>query len=118
MEAESDTEVLTDVYHALRTPRRCYVIRILAETDEESLSTRTLAERITTVEEGTPVELVGGSAYRNVYNSLSQSHLPTLSETKVIIYDSDRQVIRTGPRFQFAVLVLSISRTTYQTLID
>jgi len=111
-------DLLSTIYHALRTARRRFTIQYLSDSDKRNFTTRELARAIASHEQQVPIHQATGEPYRNAYNALSQTHLPTLSEAGIIIYDSDRQVIRTGPRFQFAVLVLSISRTTYQTLID
>lgn len=83
-------EVLSTVYHALSASRRCYAILILAETDDE-LSVRKLSRRITATEKDVSLSRATGEPYRNVYNALSQTHLLTLSEDDVIVFDSTRQ---------------------------
>jgi hypothetical protein len=107
---------LSDVYHVLRATRRRYVIRLLFESNEETLSVRTLAKRIAAIEEDIAVEQATGESYRNVYNALAQTHLSTLSDSGLIIYDSDRQTVSPGPDFQIGVLLTVLNHATYQTL--
>lgn len=107
---------LSEVFHALSAPRRCWVIQLLAESDEDTLSVRHLARNIAAIEEGVPTECATGEPYRNVYNALSQTHLSTLADTDIIIYDSDRQTIAAGPKFDVAALLVVLNRATYQTL--
>ena len=109
---------LSEVFHSLSAPRRCWVIQLLAESDEETLSVRHLARNIAAIEEGSPTECATGEPYRNVYNALSQTHLSTLSDTDIIIYDPDRQTVSRGPNMLFAVLVIALNKVTYQTLQD
>lgn len=96
------------LYHALRAQRRRWTIRILNETDATSVSTRELARNITSREHGIPPERATGEQYRNVYNALSQTHLPTLSEASIVIYDSKRQTVSRGSNFLPAILLLSV----------
>lgn len=107
---------LSEVYHALRSPRRRYVIQIITENQEEIVSIRLLAREVAAREEGIQPDHATGEPYRNAYNALSQTHLPTLSDAGVIIYDSDRQTVTTGPKFRLAALLLALNRTTYRTL--
>jgi DNA-binding transcriptional ArsR family regulator len=107
---------LAEVYHSLSASRRCQVIRILANSDDSELSVRALARRIAAIEEGVPPERATGEPYRNVYNALSQTHLSTLSEAGIIIYDSDRQTVTPGSNLDTALLLLVLNKATYQTL--
>jgi DNA-binding transcriptional ArsR family regulator len=116
MHSERTPEELSEVYHVLRAARRRYVIRLLLESDEETLSVRTLARQIAALEEDVPRERATGEPYRNVYNALSQTHLSTLSEAELIIYDPDRQTVSVGPHFQIGVLFTVLNQATYQTL--
>jgi len=115
-----DEEILTEpelsgLYHAFRAPRRRLVIEVLAEQPIEPLTTRHLARRITAIEEDVPREEATGEAYRNVYNALSQTHLPTLADPGLIIYESERQRIAPGPNFGDAVLLLTINSVILKT---
>jgi len=107
---------LSQVYHSLSASRRCHVIRILESSDENSLSVRSLAREVTSIEEGVPRKCATGGPYHNVYNALSQTHLSTLSEADIIIYDSDRQMVAAGPNLVVASLILVLNKVTYQTL--
>lgn len=109
-------ENLTDVYHALRAQRRCYVIERLWDHDSEQITVRTLAREIAAKEEGVSLENATGEPYRAVYNSLSQTHMQTLHDSGVLIYDNDRQTARPGPNFTVAVLIIAINRTTFRVL--
>lgn len=112
----SPSEALFDVYHALRAPRRRYVIQILLESDEEAHMVRTLARQIAAIEEDIPPENATGEPYRNVYNSLSQTHLGTLSDAGIIVYDPNRQTVTTGENFRIAILIVVLNRSIYQIL--
>lgn len=116
MEPEIHSETLSEVYNALRVSRRCCVVQLLAESEDDVIAIRALAEQIAALEEGTSPETVSGAPYRNVYNALSQTHLSTLADADILIYDSDRQTIKPGPRFQLAVLCLSLNSAIHQTL--
>jgi len=107
---------LSQVYHSLSVSRRCHVIRILESSDEDSLSVRTLAREVTSIEEGVPRKCATGDPYHSVYVALSHTHLPTLSETDIIIYDSDRQMVAAGQNLVIASLILMLNKVTYQTL--
>jgi hypothetical protein len=92
------------------------VIQLLAKSDEDSLSVRTLAREIAAIEEDVPPDYATGESYRNVYNALSQTHLSTLSDANIITYDSNRQTVAAGSNLDVAVLLLVINQATYQTL--
>ena len=109
-------ELLSHVYHALSAPRRCHVIRLLADTEDGSLSVRYLARHIAATEHDLPPERATGEPYRNVYNALSQTHLSTLADAGIIIYDSNRQEIDPGPNFDLAVLLIALNQATYRTM--
>ena len=106
--SDNDTfpEVLSTVYHALSASRRCYAILILAEADDE-LSVRELSRRITAAEKDVSLSRATGEPYRNVYNALSQTHLPTLSEADIIVYDSTRQTVSPDQYLKLAALLLN-----------
>jgi hypothetical protein len=108
-----DRDTLTDkelsgLYHTLRAKRRRLVIQILGNEPDGFQTTRTLARQITSIEQDIAIEQATGEPYRNVYNSLSQTHLPTLADAKLIIYEPQRQRITTGPNFENALLLLKV----------
>lgn len=111
------SEGLSSTYHTLRAPRRCYAIERLWDDDCEQLTVRTLAREIAAREEDVSPECATGDKYRNAYNALSQTHLPTLDDAEIIIYDSNRQTVVPGPNFTLAVLVIAINRTVFRTLV-
>ena len=105
-------DLLSTLYHALRAERRRYVIGILERTTEEIVTTRELARKTTSMELGVPERQATGESYRNAYNALSQTHLPTLSEAGIIIYDSQRQTVVPGVNFELAALLLDTNTPT------
>ncbi len=108
--------VLSEIYHALSASRRCYVIQLLSESDKESLPVRKLAREIAAIEQDVDPDCATGEPYRNVYNALSQTHLSTLSDAGIIIYNSDRQTVAAGTNLDMAILLMNINRAAYQTL--
>lgn len=85
------------------------------------IPTRWLARHIAALENGIPSEEATGEPYRNVYNALSQTHLPTLADADIIIYDSKRQTVTHGPIFSLARLLVDINEpivSTFYSLIN
>lgn len=113
---ENLSAVLSDVYHALSASRRCHVIQLLARSDDGTLPVRDLAKEIAAIEQGVPPERATGEPYRNVYNALSQTHLSTLSDAEIIIYDSNRQTVAAGENLDVAALLIVLNQATYLTL--
>lgn len=109
-------DLLSEVYHALSASRRCHVIQLLARSEDGTLPVRDLAREIAAIEENVSPDRATGEPYRNVYNALSQTHLSTLSDTGIIIYDSDRQTVAAGPNLDVAALLIVLNQATYQTL--
>lgn len=116
--SENLSSDLSEIYHTLSAPRRRHVIQLLARSEDESLSVRNLARAIAAIEENVDPDHATGEPYRNVYNALSQTHLPTLENAGIIIYDSNRQTVAAGPHLEVAVLCFVLSRATYQALQD
>lgn len=105
-ECNSD-ENLSSIYHALRARRRRQVIRTINHTNDVEMSVRSLAQEIAAVEQKIPIAQATGEPYRNAYNALSQTHLPTLAEVKIIIYDPHRQIVSIGPNHLLAATVVA-----------
>lgn len=114
---ENNTEKqLSTLLHALRASRRRKVIHLLDdEKTDTTVSTRSLARRIAGRENGIPPEHMSGEPYKNVYNALSHSHLPTLTKAGIIVYDPQRQHVEKGPSFHIAVLLLNLNTPTVET---
>jgi hypothetical protein len=113
--------LLTRLYHVFRAPRRRYVIQVLKDREKSPVTTRELAKIIAGIEEGTSKQEVTGEPYRNVYNALSQTHLPTLSEADVIVYDSTRQTVSADRYLKLAALLLNNNAPTvevFSTICD
>lgn len=115
-ENEKLSDVLSEVYHALSASRRCHVIQLLAESEDGTLPVRDLAREIAAIEQEVEPEKATGEPYRNVYNALSQTHLSTLSDADIIIYDSNRQTVAAGQNLDIAALLIVLNQATYQTL--
>lgn len=89
--ANERREGLSALYHALRARRRRQVIAIITRSDKPEISVQMLARTIAATEHGTSIEHATGEPYRNPYNALSQTHLPTSADVRIINYDSDRR---------------------------
>jgi hypothetical protein len=112
-------EKLSVLLHSLRASRRRHVIALLDEQKaEESVSTRWLARQIAGRENGTSPDRVSSEQYKNMYNALSQSHLPTLTDADVIVYDPQRQMVQRGQSFSLAILLLNLNRPTVRAFYD
>lgn len=105
---------LSELYHCLRAQRRRRVIAILEKTSESNVSVRSLARSIAAEEEGIPRMHATGEPYRNAYNALSQTHLPTLAGAGIIVYDPQRQTVSRGPNFDIAALLIDINTPTVE----
>jgi hypothetical protein len=105
---------LTELYELLSAPRRCYVLRVLRETDDDWLSVRATAKRVASIEAGIPRSAVSGDTYRNVYNALTQTHLSKLAAANVISYDPNRKLITVGSEFQLLRRLLVITQALYR----
>lgn len=112
----ADDEFLSTLYHALRAPRRRRVIELVADATEPALSVRHIAREIAAREHGLPRRRATGEPYRNAYNALSQTHLPTLSNANIIIYDPKRQVVSAGANLTLATLLVAINRPAVDIL--
>ena len=109
-------DILSQIYHSLSAPRRCHVIQLLSEKTDEPLTVRTLASEIAAIERGVEPDRATGAPYRNVYNALSQTHLLTLADAGIIIYDSNRQTVAPGPLFDVTALVIDSNKSIYNHL--
>lgn len=82
------------------------------------MTVRELAREITARELDIPQNLATGEPYRNVYNALSQNHLPTLMDAGIVIYDPERQTVSPGQNLPIASLLLAINESTVSTMRD
>jgi hypothetical protein len=111
-----DDSFLSILYHSLRARRRRETIRFIRATDTPTIAVRTLAKNIAAVEQGLPPRRATGEPYRNVYNALNQTHLPTLADAGIVIYDPERRTVAEGPNLSLAALLVAISRPAIETL--
>lgn len=86
-----------DVFHVLRNRRRRYALHYLIDVDEET-DIGTLAEQVAAWENRVDVEQVSSTQRKRVYNSLQQTHLPTLAGVDLVEYEADRGTITTTER--------------------
>jgi hypothetical protein len=81
-----------DVYEVLSNRRRRYAIHHLKQADDP-VDVSTLAEQVAAWENDKSVEELGSQERKRVYISLYQSHLPTLEERGLVVYDDDRGIV-------------------------
>ncbi len=111
----SEEHALSTLHHALRAARRRIVITIIADSSDYPVSVRKLSQQIAAHEQSVPLEHATGEPYRNAYNALSQTHLPTLAEADIIIYNSDRQVVMPGKQLMIATMMVALGPPMVQT---
>ena len=116
MSDEKADEFLSLLYHALRTRRRRQVIRILARSDDETVTVRSLARKIAATEQSVPRSQATGEPYRNAYNALSQTHLPALVDAGIVIYDPKRQIVSPGSNLKISALLVIINASIIEVL--
>ena len=112
---EDYEQFLSNLYHVLQARRRREVIRIIHTTDDSTLSVRSIAREIAAVEYDLAQTNATGEPYRNAYNALSQTHLPTLADADIIIYNSERQTVSRGGNLPLAALLVDINEPTIET---
>jgi len=110
------TEFLSILYHALRAPRRRRAIWHVAASKEAIIPIRQLAREIAAEELRVQPNLATGEPYRNVYNALSQTHLPTLAEASILIYDPKRQTVSRGANLAIAALLIATNDAAVESL--
>ena len=82
--ASGDTELSQDeIFAILSNPRRRYVLYFLNQHGE-GIELTDLAEHVAAWENDIPVEEVTSKQRRRVYNSLQQTHIPSLDESDLI----------------------------------
>lgn len=111
-------DFLSMIHHALRAPRRRRTIQIIRRDETAVITVRQLAREIAARELDVPQDNATGEPYRNVYNALSQTHLPTLMDAGIVIYDPQRQTVSRGQRLAIASLLLAINESAITTLED
>ena len=109
---------VSELHHSLRARRRRLVVQAVRREDEATVPVRSLAREIAANEHGIPNSQATGEPYRNAYNALSQTHLPTLASTRIILYDPMRQTVSAGPNLSVAALVIEITRPAITLLYD
>lgn len=101
---------LSDLYHVLSAPRRCYAIQLLAQMEDQPVSVRDLSREITAVEQGVCSDHATGEPYRNVYNALSQTHLSTMADVGLVDYNQKRQQVTSNEQLLMAATITKLNR--------
>lgn len=104
------TARMSALYDCLTSTRRCYVITLLEESDDEVVSVRALAQQIAAIEQNVQPDHATGKPYRSVYNSLVQTHLHVLEDLSIIEYQPDRKIVSVGDDLDDALLLLRVLR--------
>lgn len=104
---------LSDLYHVLSAPRRCYSIQLLAQMNDQTVTVRELSRNITAVEQGVCTEHATGEPYRNVYNALSQTHLSTMADIGLLSYDNQRQQVTSREQLFTANTLIKLNLLLY-----
>lgn len=81
------------------------------------MTTRELAREIAAMEQFVVPSHATGEPYRNVYNALSQTHLPTLAEAGIVIYDPERQRVSRGPDLLIAAVMAAVNEAAINTIL-
>lgn len=106
----------TDVHRLLSSPRRRVALEHLWRS-RGVVTVRDLSEAIATAETG--LDPAPRNLRESVYNSLHQTHLPTLHEHGLVLYDSDRKEVmvldeaRTLARYTSLVTPIGITWVEY-----
>lgn len=90
----------------------------MSDSEKATVAVRSLARQIAANENDVPTSQATGEPYRNVYNALSQTHLPTLAAAGILIYDPKRQKVSAGPNLAAASIIIEITRPTVTLLFD
>lgn len=80
------------IFQVLRNRRRRYVLHFLKQR-EELVPIGRVAEQVAAWENEKPVESVSSAERKRVYISLLQSHLPTLEEAEMVVFDEEDSTV-------------------------
>ncbi len=125
---------LSIIHHALRASRRRLAVGLIshrtfssgelrlddvyfqASNPEIVITVRQLAKEIVAIEEDISVDHATGDSYHNVYNALTQTHLPELDDVGAIIYHDDRKQISPASNLIVLSMVATITSPVAQML--
>jgi len=100
---------VTEICSVLSNKRRQFVILyLLGQKEDQWIRTATISRWIAAIEQEVSVEQATGSPYHRVRTSLLQNHLDTLSERRIISYESDRNRLKRGSLFESTAQILLI----------
>ena len=130
-------QTASSIYHVLRAFRRRITILLIGERAlvpgmilysqsdpnqsqeaEPIITVKDLAKEIVAVEEDIPRGHATGTSYHNVYNSLTQTHLPRLDDIGAITYDEDRKKIYADHNLLVLTTIVLTSEPLIKTYFD
>lgn len=83
------------IFHLLRNKRRRAVMFYLSVIDDE-VTMRDLSQQVAAWEHNMDVDALPGSKRETTHVSLYQTHLPTLDEHNIVVFEKHNGVIKTG----------------------
>lgn len=95
------------LYSVIGDRRRRYTVHYLKQQDSE-VSVRDLSEQVAAWENGKSTAELTSKERKRVYISLYQSHLPTLDEEGIVVYDEDRKTVELSPAMAQRTIYLEI----------
>lgn len=87
---------LDQVFGILKNERRRRVLRMLQQTEDDTLSLSDLAEQIAAWENDKPIKQITSDERKRVYVGLYQCHLPKMDGMGVIDFNKPRGIIELG----------------------
>lgn len=127
----------SSIYHVLRAYRRRITILLIGQRAlapgmihrapsysnqsqevEPIITVKNLTKEIVAVEEDIPKNHATGNLYHNVYNSLTQTHLPRLDDIGAITYNEDRKLIYADHNLLALTTIVLTSEPLIRTYFD
>lgn len=96
-----------ELYDVLADRRRRYAIHYLKQC-REPVSVRELAEQVAAWENDKTVQALGSQERKRVYIALYQSHLPSMDDAGLVVYDEDASTVELGDVFEELDIYLEI----------
>lgn len=87
----SETFLRDDVFDALASARRRYILSVLQ--DHEMLALADIADEIATWEHDAPLPEITPETVKDIYVSLHHRHLPKLVDSGLVIYDDETELV-------------------------
>ena len=90
---------MSETVRLIRSERRQLILEELAAAEQSRWSISELAERVAAAEYQCSPDTLTSDQRKRVYIALLQSHLPSLNESNVVLYDRDNSLVERGPGF-------------------